>query len=149
MSESHWKYLFHEQVKSWDSSQQPGSEFDNCKPGLKEVSSNASPGWIVHFSGVKIRVFWKSESRLIWRHECRLNTRQPFFLSSHLQSIVVDTLWNTVKASYFGPQENVEPFSARSVASLGEFCAKNEKKRTDFANRKFVYNFYCIHFFFL
>ncbi len=35
----------------------------------------------------------------------------------------------TVKASNFGPHENFEPFLARSLASLGEFCAKNEQNR--------------------
>jgi hypothetical protein len=33
----------------------------------------------------------------------------------------------TVKASNFGPHGNFGPFLPRSVASSGEFCAKNEK----------------------
>jgi hypothetical protein len=36
------------------------------------------------------------------------------------------TLTN-VKASNFGPHVNFGPFLARSIASLGEFCAKNEQ----------------------
>jgi hypothetical protein len=36
---------------------------------------------------------------------------------------------NTVKASNFGPHGNFEPFLARSVASFGEFCHKNEQNR--------------------
>ncbi len=33
---------------------------------------------------------------------------------------------STVKASNFGPHGNFAPFTARFVASLGKFCAKNE-----------------------
>ncbi len=36
-------------------------------PGLKAVSSNASTGWTVRFSGVMIWVFWKREPRRINR----------------------------------------------------------------------------------
>jgi hypothetical protein len=51
----------------------------NSNPGLKAVSSNASPGWTVTFLGVMIRASWKWESRPIKWHECRHLTRQ--FLS--------------------------------------------------------------------
>ncbi len=37
--------------------------------------------------------------------------------------------FDTVKASNFGPHGNLGPFLANSVASLGEFCAKNEENR--------------------
>jgi hypothetical protein len=40
----------------------PGLEFDNFKPGLKAVSSNASPGWTVRFWGVMIKFIWKMGS---------------------------------------------------------------------------------------
>jgi hypothetical protein len=42
------------------------------------------------------------------------------------------------------PHGNFGPFLARSVALLGGFFAKKERK--DFAEQKFVYNFYSIHF---
>jgi hypothetical protein len=35
----------------------------------------------------------------------------------------------TIKASNFGPHGNFGPLLARSVASLGEFCAKNEQNQ--------------------
>jgi hypothetical protein len=66
------------------------------------------------------------------------------------QGLLLGT-WNTnlriitVKASNFGTHGNFGPFLARSVAYLGEFCAK-KMNRTNFANRKFVYNCDCIHF---
>ncbi len=50
----------------------------------------------------------------------------------------------TVKASNFGPHGNFGPFLARSVASLGEFCVKNEQNRL--RKSKVCLNCYYIHF---
>ncbi len=77
MSESHWLYLFHKEVKSWDST----TWFRIWRfqtPGLKAVSSNLSPGWTVCFLGLMIGVFWKRESIPIKRHHCLLYNRQLF-----------------------------------------------------------------------
>ncbi len=48
------------------------------------VFSNVSLGLTVRFSGTKIGVFWKRESRPIEWRQCRLSIRQLFFLSAHL-----------------------------------------------------------------
>ncbi len=48
-------------------------------PSFKTASSNASPGWTVHFFLVMTRVFWKRESRLIKLHQSRRFTPQLFF----------------------------------------------------------------------
>jgi hypothetical protein len=39
-------------------------------------------------------------------------------------------MMGTVKAPNFGPHGNFGPFLARSVASLNEFCAKNEQNQS-------------------
>ncbi len=56
----------------------------------------------------------------------------------------LDPVKLTVKAPNFVLHGNFGPFIARSVSSSGELCVK--MNRTDFAHRKFVYNFYSIHF---
>ncbi len=78
MSESHWWYLFHKEVKSWDSTTWFRIWLFQT-PAYKSVSSNASPGWMVRFLGVMIGVFWKRESRPIQCHQRRLLTCQIFF----------------------------------------------------------------------
>ncbi len=55
--------------------------------------------------------------------------------------------WSTANASNFGPQGEFGPLFASFTAFLGEFCAKKKKNRTEFANRKLVYNFYSMRFF--
>jgi hypothetical protein len=57
----------------------------------------------------------------ISRDTClQYSTRVNIFDHSHLFQVY------TVKASNFGPHENFGPFLARSIASLGEFCAINK-----------------------
>jgi hypothetical protein len=59
--------------------QQPGLELDIFNARSKSgISSNTSPGWMVHFLGVTEGVFWKREARPIKWHQFRLLTRQLF-----------------------------------------------------------------------
>jgi hypothetical protein len=44
---------------------QPGSKLTISNPGLKAVSSSASPGWSVRFLRAMIVGFWKGESKTI------------------------------------------------------------------------------------
>jgi hypothetical protein len=85
VSASHWWYLFHQQVKSWDSTIWLRIwQFQTS--GLTAVSSNASPVSTVRFLGVMLGVFWMRESRLKWWHQRRLLTRQ-FYFCLHIYSL--------------------------------------------------------------
>ncbi len=57
MSASHWWYLFHTNVKTWDS--RSWLEIGKSQPRSRMGKLNACPGWTVPFLGVKIGVFLK------------------------------------------------------------------------------------------
>jgi hypothetical protein len=61
LSEIHWWYLFHKELKNWLYKLVKNSTISN--PGLKTMSSNASPSWTVYFLVVMIGVFSKRNSR--------------------------------------------------------------------------------------
>ncbi len=78
MSENHWWYLFHKEVKSWDSTtwfriwQFQTSAWKLC------LQMHLLAERFV-FLKVMIGVSWKRVSRPVQWHQCRLYTRQRFF----------------------------------------------------------------------
>ncbi len=93
MSKSRWWYLFHEEVKSRDSTAWFRIwQFQTS--ALKVVSSNASPGWTVRFFfSAMIEIFWIWDSSTIQWRQYRLLTHPLLSVST---SIVhgCDTVFN-------------------------------------------------------
>ncbi len=87
VSESHWWYLFHQEVKSWDSTTW-FTILHYQTTTWKLVSSNVSPamaeqfvflGWWLEFFGRGVKLFLMEPMSLL--------NSQFIFLSSHLQSM--------------------------------------------------------------
>ncbi len=97
MSESHWWYLFHKEVKSLDSTTWFRIwQFQTL--ASKAVSSNASPGWTVRFLGGNDRGFLKEGGK----QDLPKNTNVASWLAkffSVFTSIVYDVFeWRRLKS---------------------------------------------------
>ncbi len=87
---------------------------------------------------------WK-EKWIVEQGRDRVNEEVLLLLFYEWRAYRDENMKITVKASNFEPHGNFGPILARSVASLGDLCTKNEQNRVYI---KFIDNFHFLHFFF-
>ncbi len=72
-----WSFRISEEGQMWrDETRQPAFKIDYFEPSLETVSSNASPGWMVRFSGVSVDLFLSSHlysKFLTFKHACTVD----------------------------------------------------------------------------